>query len=93
MENEDATFASIFLQFCLLYRNEATFLDLALYYDPFIIFFFKASASSLLILLKYARVETTCHFLTLFSEISVFRVQGGIFMDRVFPFGSRSSVL
>ena len=33
------------------------------------------------------RVETTCHFLTLFSEIGVFRV-----FDRDFPFGIGSSV-
>ena len=64
-----------------IYRNEATFLDLALYYGPFIIFYFTANASSLLILFKYARVETTCHFLTLFSGIGVFRV-----FERDFPF-------
>ena len=75
------------LQFCLLYRNEATFLDLALYYSPFIIFYFTANASSLLIIFKYARVETTCHFLKLFSETGVFRV-----FDRDFPFGIGSSV-
>ena len=67
--------------------SEATFLDLALYYGPFIIFYSTANASSLLILFKYARVETTCHFLTLFSEIGVFRV-----FDRDFPFGIGSSV-
>ena len=70
-----------------LYRNEATFLDLALYYGPFIIFYFTANASSLLILFKYARVETTCHFLTLFSGIGVFRV-----FERDFPFVIGSSV-
>ena len=50
-------------------------------------FYFTANASSLLILFKYARVETTCHFLTLLSEIGVFRV-----FDRDFPFGISSSV-
>ena len=38
-------------------------------------------------LFKYARVETTCHFLMLFSEIGVFRV-----FDSDFPFGIGSSV-
>ena len=36
----------------------------------------------------YERVKTTCHFLTLFSEIGVFRM-----FDRDFPFGIGSSVL
>ena len=36
---------------------------------------------------KYARVETTCHVLTLFSEIGVFRV-----FDSDCPFGIGSSV-
>ena len=54
---------------------------------PIIIFYFTANASSLLILFKYARVETTCHFLALFSEIGVFWV-----FDRNFPFGIGSSV-
>ena len=58
-----------------IYRNEATFLD----YGPFIIFYFTANASSLLILFKYARVETTCLFLTLFSGIGVFRVLSATF--------------
>ena len=40
-----------------------------------------------MIIFKYARVETTCHFLTLFSEISVFRV-----FYRDFPFGIGSSL-
>ena len=46
----------------------------------------------LLTLFKYARVETTCHFLMLFSEIGVFRVFGGISIDSDFPFGIGSSV-
>ena len=75
-------------QFCLLQRNEFTFFDLALYNGPFIIFYFTANASSLLIFFRYARVETTCYFLTLFIEIGVFRV-----LDRDFPFaiGTASS--
>ena len=77
----------IILQFCLHHRNEATFLDLALNYGPFIIFYFTANASSLLIIFEYARVETTCYFLTLFIKIGVFRV-----LDRDFPFGIGSSV-
>ena len=64
------------LQFCLLYGNEDKFLDLALYYGAFIIFYFTANASVLLILFKYARIETTCHFSTLFSEIVFFRMFG-----------------
>ena len=52
-----------------------------------VIFYFTANASSLLILFKYARVETTCHFLSLFSGISVFWV-----FDCEFPFGIGSSV-
>ena len=40
-----------------------------------------------MIIFKYAKVETTCHFLTLFNEIGVFRV-----FDRDFPFGIGSSV-
>ena len=70
--------------------DEATFLDLALYWGPFIIFHFTANSSSLLILFtkcKYARVETTCHFLTLFNGIGVFRV-----FDRDFQFDIGSSV-
>ena len=71
-----------------VYRNKATFLNLALFY---LVFF----SPSLFIMLpnsvakfhskrlysidsipfKYPRVETTCHFLTLFSEID-------------FPFGT-----
>ena len=52
--------------------SEATFLDLALYYGLFIIFYFTANASSLLILFKYARVETTCHFLMLLVRLVFF---------------------
>ena len=63
------------------------FFYLALYYGPIIIFYFTANTSSLLIIFKYARVETTCYFLTLFIEIGVFRV-----WDRDFPFGIGSSV-
>ena len=44
-------------------------------------------SQSLLIIFKYARVETTCYFLTLFIEMGVFRV-----WDRDFPFGIGSSV-
>ena len=54
---------------------------------PTLVFYFTANASFLLILFKYASVETTCHLLTLFSEIGVFRV-----FDRDFPFGIGSSV-
>ena len=54
---------------------------------PLLFFYFTANASSLLILFKYARVETTCHFSTLFSEIGVFWG-----FERAFPFGIGSSV-
>ena len=53
----------------------------------FNIFYFTANASSLLVIFKYARVKTTCHFLTLFGEIGIFRVFG-----RDFPLGISSSV-
>ena len=45
-----------------------------------------------MILFNYARVETTCHFLTLFIKIGAFQVFGGIAIDCDFPFGIGSSV-